>query len=53
MRIESGSMAANDLQPSRLAVAKAVAEKLVAALPHGYRMAVEIFSDHSAVIAPP
>jgi Ca-activated chloride channel family protein len=49
----SGSMAAGDLQPSRLAAAKATAYRLVNALPHGYRASVVIFSDHSAVIAPP
>jgi Ca-activated chloride channel family protein len=49
----SGSMAANDLQPSRIAVAKAAAYRLVGALPHGYRASVVIFSDHSSVIAPP
>jgi Ca-activated chloride channel homolog len=49
----SGSMAANDVQPSRLAAAQAAAYRLVDALPHGYRMSVVVFSDHSAVIAPP
>jgi Ca-activated chloride channel family protein len=49
----SGSMAANDARPSRLLAAKALAERLVDDLPHGYRMAVETFSDHSAVVAPP
>lgn len=49
----SGSMAANDVQPSRLAAAKAAAYRLVDALPHGYRMSVVVFSDHSSVIAPP
>lgn len=49
----SGSMAANDLQPSRLAVAQAIAYRLVDKLPKGYRVSVIRFSDHSAVVAPP
>lgn len=49
----SGSMAANDAPPTRLAQAKAVAYALTRALPKGYRMAVETFSDHSDVVSPP
>jgi Ca-activated chloride channel family protein len=49
----SGSMAANDARPTRLAQAKAVALGLVRSLPKGYRMAVETFSDHSDVVSPP
>lgn len=49
----SGSMAANDVPPTRIAEAKAVARSLVDALPKGYRIAVETFSDHSDVVAPP
>jgi len=49
----SGSMAAVDARPNRLAQAQAVAEALVRALPKGYRMAVITFSDHSDVVAPP
>jgi Ca-activated chloride channel family protein len=49
----SGSMAATDASPSRILLAKALAERLIAGLPHGYRVAVETFSDHSAVVAPP
>lgn len=49
----SGSMAATDAQPSRIAQAKAIAYALTRDLPKGYRMAVETFSDHSDVVAPP
>jgi Ca-activated chloride channel family protein len=49
----SGSMAANDVPPSRIAVERAVAQRFVDGLPKGYRMSVVVFSDHSAVIAPP
>lgn len=49
----SGSMAATDVQPSRIAAARALAQRFVDALPHGYRVSVVAFSDHSAVISPP
>ena len=49
----SGSMAATDEPASRLAAARAAAERLLAALPHGDRLAVVTFSDHVAVVAPP
>jgi Ca-activated chloride channel family protein len=49
----SGSMAANDELPSRLVAAKLAAARFVSELPHGYRMAVIVFSDHSAVVAAP
>jgi Ca-activated chloride channel homolog len=49
----SGSMASKDTQPTRIAVARALADKFVDALPHGYRMSVIVFSDHAAVVAPP
>lgn len=49
----SGSMAAHDEQPTRLAAAKRVAERFVDSLPHGYRISVVTFSDHSAVVAAP
>ena len=48
----SGSMAANDVQPSRLAGARAAALRFVDKLPHGYRASVITFSDHAAVVAP-
>jgi Ca-activated chloride channel homolog len=49
----SGSMAARDSLPTRLAAAKAVALRYVDALPKGYRMSVVTFSDHAAVSAAP
>ena len=49
----SGSMAARDSLPTRLAAAKSVALRYVAALPSGYRVAVITFSDHAAVTAAP
>jgi Ca-activated chloride channel family protein len=49
----SGSMAARDSQPTRLAAAKAVALRYVDALPKGYRVAVVRFSDHAAVAVAP
>ena len=49
----SGSMAARDSLPTRLAAAKAVALRYVDALPSGYRMSVITFSDHVAVSATP
>jgi Ca-activated chloride channel homolog len=48
----SGSMAANDLRPSRLAAERATALRFVDRVPRGYRMAVVAFSDHAAVVAP-
>ena len=49
----SGSMAANDVQPSRLAAAKATALRFVDKLPKGYRAALITFSDHAAIATPP
>jgi Ca-activated chloride channel family protein len=49
----SGSMAANDAQPTRLGAAKLVADRFVKKLPHNYRISVVTFSDHSAVVATP
>jgi Ca-activated chloride channel family protein len=49
----SGSMATTDVAPSRLGAAKLAADRFVQELPHGYRMAVVVFSDHSAVVAAP
>jgi Ca-activated chloride channel family protein len=49
----SGSMAASDVRPSRLAAAKAAALRFVDKLPKGYRAALVTFSDHAAVAAPP
>ena len=49
----SGSMAAHDIQPTRLGAAKSVADRFVQKLPHNYRVSVVTFSDHSAVVAAP
>lgn len=49
----SGSMAAHDSLPTRIAAARAAADRFVDALPRGYRMSVIVFSDHAAVVAPP
>jgi Ca-activated chloride channel family protein len=49
----SGSMAANDTHPTRLGASRAAAERFIDGLPHGYEMAVVVFSDHASVVAPP
>lgn len=49
----SGSMAASDTHPTRLAAARAAAERLVDGLPSGYQMAIVTFSDHASVVSPP
>ena len=49
----SGSMAANDSPPTRLGAAKAIADRFLAKVPHGYRVALLTFSDHTAVAAAP
>ena len=49
----SGSMAANDSQPTRLGAAKKIAGEYIDKLPKGYRVAVITFSDHSTLVAPP
>lgn len=49
----SGSMAAKDAPPSRLAVARRDIRALLAKTPGSYRVAAVAFSDHQAVIAPP
>jgi Ca-activated chloride channel homolog len=49
----SGSMAAADSRPTRLAAARQAAERYVDRLPKGYRMSVITFSDHTSVAAPP
>ena len=49
----SGSMAANDLKPTRLAAAKTVARELLAKLPSGYRASLVTFTDNASVVAPP
>lgn len=49
----SGSMAANDTQPTRFAAAKAVVQRFIAKAPAGYRLSLVTFSDHVAVAAAP
>jgi Ca-activated chloride channel family protein len=49
----SGSMAANDAQPTRFAAAKAVIQRFIANVPKGYRLSLVTFSDHVAVSAAP
>jgi Ca-activated chloride channel homolog len=49
----SGSMAANDSNPTRLGAAKKIAREYIDKLPKGYRVAVITFSDHSALVTPP
>jgi Ca-activated chloride channel homolog len=49
----SGSMAANDSKPTRLAAARAAALRYVDGLPKGYRMSVITFSDHTTLASPP
>jgi Ca-activated chloride channel family protein len=49
----SGSMAAQDVQPTRLEAAKRDVRELLADTPSEYRVAVVAFSDHSAVVVPP
>jgi Ca-activated chloride channel homolog len=49
----SGSMAANDVRPTRFAAAKAIARRFIDGAPDGYRLALIAFSDHVAVSASP
>ena len=49
----SGSMAASDSPPTRLAAAKRIATAFVDLVPHGYRVTLISFSDHAAVVVPP
>lgn len=48
----SGSMAANDLQPTRLGAATAAAQKFIDTLPAGARVGVVSFSQTASVVAP-
>lgn len=48
----SGSMAAKDTRPSRLAAARSAALRFVDKLPKSYRIALVTFSDHAAVSVP-
>ena len=50
---DSGSMAANDIKPSRLAAADAIIRQFVTTLPASYRVALVTFSsDFSVPVAP-
>jgi Ca-activated chloride channel family protein len=49
----SGSMAAKDVRPTRLAASRAAALRFVDTVPKGYRVALVTFSDHVAVASPP
>jgi Ca-activated chloride channel family protein len=49
----SGSMAAKDSKPTRLAAARAAANRYIDDLPSGYRMSVITFSDHTTLASPP
>jgi Ca-activated chloride channel family protein len=49
----SGSMAASDSKPTRLAAARTAAKKYVDQLPKGHRMSVITFSDHTTLAVPP
>ncbi|HEY8476049.1 MAG TPA: VWA domain-containing protein [Chloroflexota bacterium] len=49
----SGSMAAQDLEPSRLAAAQAAADALVARAPPGARLGLVTFSDTAQLVVPP
>lgn len=49
----SGSMAANDVRPTRLGAAKEIVSRYLDELPHGYRAALIAFSDHTALLASP
>jgi Ca-activated chloride channel homolog len=48
----SGSMASKDVKPTRLKAVRAAAQQFVDRLPHGYRMSLVTFSDHTAVAVP-
>jgi Ca-activated chloride channel homolog len=49
----SGSMAANDSTPTRIARARQLVREFMHTLPHGYEMSLVTFSDHTSVVAPP
>ena len=49
----SGSMAASDLQPNRMAAAKAAAHSFVEALPDGFQVGVVSFNQSASVTVPP
>src|SRR5215210_3324205 len=49
----SGSMTATDVQPSRMAAARAAASSFVEGLPEGFRVGVVSFSNEADVVVPP
>jgi Ca-activated chloride channel family protein len=49
----SGSMAAHDSVPTRLGAVRAAARRYIDELPHGYRMSLITFSDHTTLLSPP
>jgi len=49
----SGSMTATDVQPDRMAAARAAASSFVEGLPDGFRVGVVSFSDQADVVVPP
>jgi Ca-activated chloride channel family protein len=49
----SGSMATPDIKPTRLLAARTASLTFLNQLPSKYRVEVEIFTDHPAVIVPP
>jgi Ca-activated chloride channel family protein len=49
----SGSMAANDSTPTRIAHAKQLVREFMNQLPRGYEMSLVTFSDHSSVVTSP
>jgi len=50
---KSGSMAANDTQPTRFLRAKAIVRQFMAKLPKGYQMSLVTFSSDVAVVTAP
>src|SRR5262245_33232187 len=49
----SGSMATPDVKPTRLLAARNASLTFLQELPAKYRVALEVFTDHPAVIVPP
>jgi Ca-activated chloride channel family protein len=50
---QSGSMAANDVKPTRILAARAAIIAMLDKLPSKYRVALEVFNEHPYVIVPP
>jgi Ca-activated chloride channel family protein len=49
----SGSMAAQDSQPTRLGASRTAVARYIDELPKGYRMSLITFSDHTTLLSPP